>query len=848
MFDFAEILEPPATAESTWTIPPRSSDSLEVAAAARLDNVVFVTGYVGSGKTSTIAAAIEHLRDDGTSAGIVPATSSISGAELDRQLRACTPFEQLLVGVDSPEALASTTLELLAEKITCGACVALIECTDRAYLPQQLATLRNARTAQQREIAPLNEVETFTHLTAYLKSAVVAESAFRLWHATGGITRLMTHWVPELVSKGEFKRGRFGWYWDGFSAPTPSLTALVTEQFCARTGDQQQFLEYLVLGESLTRSTVAKFIEDEQLAELNALGLSKFHVDEAGNARVVLCAPIWGDAKRPHILPARRSQIFTELAKPTTHGKDDIAMMAWTMAAIEDGYPLTYEDLVGAAQSAYLRRRFDCLELFVNQRFPPTLTREGHLQRTSELSDADKNQAAQLLVLRAMGFHLLGQHQSALYDVHTARAILDEGPVSLRPLYGSLALVESSILRGMPTGQHKVKDLFDTEIGRALSVGDQLTAQTLQVQALSLPIYGAELQPHVDMLKRVFSDEEVFTTFAVTILPELIYLSALAGKLDEAVALADSALKARSLKNSLDAEHAFPWAYAEVASARYMVAAWKGDFSAGLSELDSKSVVLLVDSAVYQTGAGRTLANFSQWEQAAQQYLGALERFENSDPLGRRKYAFAGYVQAMAALGHKSEVAALIKEYDSIEYLTVAILASDADYQVLTAAVAAGVENLHERIQASLFDSEKNGLWFSVLRAAHLGVVASSGTQQKKYLAKLEQAAELVDEPVSTKFLNDGRAVAGGSTDQQMKARAELAAIGAWIPQREIGVRLTRRQKEIVELVSRGYTNRDIAEKLVLSVRTVDAHVSSILARTGAADRKDLAAKVRSFL
>ncbi len=57
-------------------------------------------------------------------------------------------------------------------------------------------------------------------------------------------------------------------------------------------------------------------------------------------------------------------------------------------------------------------------------------------------------------------------------------------------------------------------------------------------------------------------------------------------------------------------------------------------------------------------------------------------------------------------------------------------------------------------------------------------------------------------------------------------------------------VRLTRRQREIAELVAEGLTNREIAERLVLAQRTAEGHVASILHRLGFTSREQLAAWV----
>jgi DNA-binding CsgD family transcriptional regulator len=53
---------------------------------------------------------------------------------------------------------------------------------------------------------------------------------------------------------------------------------------------------------------------------------------------------------------------------------------------------------------------------------------------------------------------------------------------------------------------------------------------------------------------------------------------------------------------------------------------------------------------------------------------------------------------------------------------------------------------------------------------------------------------------------------------------------------------LTRREVEVLSLVARGYTNREIAEALVISVKTAGVHVSNILRKLDAPNRLEAAA------
>ncbi len=51
---------------------------------------------------------------------------------------------------------------------------------------------------------------------------------------------------------------------------------------------------------------------------------------------------------------------------------------------------------------------------------------------------------------------------------------------------------------------------------------------------------------------------------------------------------------------------------------------------------------------------------------------------------------------------------------------------------------------------------------------------------------------------------------------------------------------LSQRELEILELVATGLTNNDIADKLEISKRTVDNHISNILTKTKTDNRVEL--------
>jgi DNA-binding CsgD family transcriptional regulator/tetratricopeptide (TPR) repeat protein len=94
-----------------------------------------------------------------------------------------------------------------------------------------------------------------------------------------------------------------------------------------------------------------------------------------------------------------------------------------------------------------------------------------------------------------------------------------------------------------------------------------------------------------------------------------------------------------------------------------------------------------------------------------------------------------------------------------------------------------------------------------------------------------------------------------GAAPAARLARKQLRTIGVrHVPRgpraetRQHPAGLTGRQAEVIDLVADGLTNAQIAERLVLSVRTVDHHVAAALQKLGVASRAEVAARLRSMV
>jgi len=72
---------------------------------------------------------------------------------------------------------------------------------------------------------------------------------------------------------------------------------------------------------------------------------------------------------------------------------------------------------------------------------------------------------------------------------------------------------------------------------------------------------------------------------------------------------------------------------------------------------------------------------------------------------------------------------------------------------------------------------------------------------------------------------------------------ARSIPVGARTATRSNPLGLTRREQEVLDLICAGRTNTEIAARLVISGKTVDHHVSAVLAKLGVTNRGAAAAE-----
>ncbi|CRK58528.1 Hemoglobin-dependent two component system response regulator HrrA [Alloactinosynnema sp. L-07] len=132
-------------------------------------------------------------------------------------------------------------------------------------------------------------------------------------------------------------------------------------------------------------------------------------------------------------------------------------------------------------------------------------------------------------------------------------------------------------------------------------------------------------------------------------------------------------------------------------------------------------------------------------------------------------------------------------------------------------------EALRHFEEAIAMDQRTGAVPFRVLAEVELAALLADGTaRERERAAALARAAE-------------GTATRLGMAPTRARAKGLLDRL-------KDPVRLTRREREVLALLADGAANRVIAAKLVLSERTVETHVSNLLAKLGVRTRTEAVA------
>ena len=205
---------------------------------------------------------------------------------------------------------------------------------------------------------------------------------------------------------------------------------------------------------------------------------------------------------------------------------------------------------------------------------------------------------------------------------------------------------------------------------------------------------------------------------------------------------------------------------------------------------------------------------------------------DDLDELQRRGPVAAARAEAALLVGRTGEARAAARPaFDEADRRDARALRAELAYLLRRAGddVEVAADDPHP------FAVQARGEW---RRAAELWHAAGAPYQEAAALAESPDEADLIDALAILDRI--------GAVPLARRVRADLRDRGVRSiprgpsrPTRQNPEGLTDRQVDVLRLLAEGLTNAEIAERLVVSVRTVDSHVAAVLAKLGVASRGD---------
>jgi DNA-binding NarL/FixJ family response regulator len=266
----------------------------------------------------------------------------------------------VVVGVDDAHLLDDLSAVLVQRLAVSG--VATVVLTVRAGEPVPEAVSRLWRDEQVRrvEIQPLTRAATEDLLRVVLGGPIDSGSTSRLWSLTRGNALFLRHLVD-----GELESGRLClvdglWCWQSAPMRLPPVLTQVVGDVMGRIGDDvRDVVDLLALGEPLTPAVLGNLTGPRAVEEAESAGLLRVGPDDRGDLQARLAHPMYGEVRRASLgtLRARRLRglIATSLLSAGTHPTADLLRRA--VLTVDSDLPPDPTLFVSAAHQAV--RLFD---------------------------------------------------------------------------------------------------------------------------------------------------------------------------------------------------------------------------------------------------------------------------------------------------------------------------------------------------------------------------------------------------------------------------------------------------------------------------------------------------------
>ena len=860
-----------------WPLIGRISELNQIA-RSRLDGAsgIVVLGPAGVGKSRLAREALAEAEQAGASTTWVQATRSGASVPLGafagvvpsearsddllqlmrlsvKALGDLAGTRTLVLGVDDAQLLDPTSAALVLQLAISSTAfvVATIRAGERC--PDAITTLWKDAGAQRLELGTLAEEESGTLAEAIVGGPI--EQGARRWicDTSRGNALYVRELVLGALAGGALKEVNGHWRLPVRPPVSASIAELITARMAGLSGPERETLELLALGEPLPLSEMIALSGTEQLTSTEARGL--IDVDGSRHGHVKLAHPLYGEAIRATLPTLRARQVRLRLAavlqsRAEPQPQDELRIARWLLDA---GESIPTPLLVQAAKAANLAG-------------DPTLGAE----LAARAMDAGAGIQAALLLARA--HTIQNQHEQAETVLSAAEAKIDTQRTALdyleqqtEVLYWGLKRPEElrELLARAETWwpesrwQDRLVPLrlrvaaadgpgaavvISAEILSSEDLDPEVRRQTEPLHAASL-FYSGRTREAYELARRIrpllplrdLTDELAFvlwSTIAIETGEGWRELEAWNMKaLQEGVRLGDRAASGRA---------ALGLGGLRFSEGRYFDASrWLAEAELQLEHHDAIGLLAITNSL--QVGVACFTGSTAEVQPALERCraaLGGKDPLPNQLPHLVRAEAWAANADGDPARAQRLLLGA------AEELSAMPVYAARLTYEAIRAGgparrLAGQLAHLQARCDGRLLAAYTA---HAVALAADDGRALLQTVDEMEEIGALRYATEAAAHAASA-FARAGRqdsARRATARSRQLQARGQ----GGLPPPIEgidtAAVSLTPRERQLVELATRGLSNAQIGDRLVLSVRTVESHLYRAMQKLGVSDRHEL--------
>ena len=865
----------------TWPLVGRSEEmrTIEAAISATELSGIVVRGAAGVGKSRIVREAMSAAARGRyecrwtvgtTAAQTLPLgvfASWLDPGNQDRlqlvrgvieSLTSAAPGITVVLGVDDAQLVDELSAFVLHQIVQRGAAKLLLTVRDGEPIPDTVREVWKDGQFERLDLQPLSHDETTALLAATLGRQIDPDAANRLWQLTRGNVLYLRNIVERELADGRIQQHNGCWRWIGEPIMPNSLIELIESRIGALPPEVGDVIDVLAVGEPISLASLRRLTDPDAVEDANVRGL--ITLDNADDEVVVRVAhPLYGQTRRARVPSTRlrrlRGLVAEELA--ASESRDDIRVVVRRAALMLDSDLEPDADLhVRAAQGAIW-----LADLALADRLAAAAVRAG------------AGPDAYFLRAHALSWLFSGAEAEAML-ASIPEALLDEQD---RARFAYLRASNMLWALGKP---ERAKEIIDD------------AAQTAPAQARSwidafLTVYWFAMDQPGEALQasKALALAELPAVVGAETAWALSVVAADSGRTADAVNTANAGYTAVS--RSFDAPHmGFNIADAHI------TALWLSGQNAEALQVAERVQKQAADlpGAAHPLGAavaGRAALGAGRLDTAClllEQAVGALTA---GNAIGWGYRYSVPLATALAIRGSINEAAALFAELDKRER---PFRSLDFERSLARAWVVAGQGILSEAIAimtAAAQRSAANGQFAvevmcwqtatqfgdhsgasrlheleSIVEGPRAGVAARfaaalrdcDGTELAAVSEKFEKLGDLIAAADAAAHA----AIAHRRNDRRGSAlacatRADALAQqcgGARTPvlgQASERLPLTDREREIVMLIGGGMSTRAVAERLTLSVRTVEGHLYRAMVKTGTTSRDELIALLRQL-